>query len=173
MLKQLAKLLKALNAETSPWQISLAFVLGMIMGFTPLASAHNLLVLLLAFVLRINFAAFLLGFGFFTGFAYLLDPLFIRLGESLLLNPSLKGLWTELYNSDIWRLTHFNHTLTLGSLVASLLFALPLFLLSRWLIIEYRGHVLAWVRKTRVMQLLKASRLYRLYQGFSSVRDLT
>ena len=173
MLNQLAKLLKALNAETSPWQIGLAFVLGMIMGFTPLVSAHNLLVLLLAFVLRINFSAFLLGFAFFTGFAYLLDPLFIRIGESLLLNPSLKALWTGMYNNELWRLTHFNNTLTLGSLVASLLFSLPLFFLSRWLIIKYRAHILAWVRKTKVVQMIKATHLYRLYQGISSVGDLS
>jgi uncharacterized protein (TIGR03546 family) len=173
MLKQLAKLLKALNAETSPWQISLAFVLGMVLGFTPLLSLHNLLILLLAFILRINFAGFLLGFGFFTAFAYLLDPLFIRLGEALLLAPSLKGLWTELYNSDLWRLTHFNHTLTLGSLVASLLFALPLFFLSRWLIINYRTHVLAWVRKTRLVQMLKATNFYRLYRSISHLGELS
>jgi uncharacterized protein (TIGR03546 family) len=173
MLTQLAKLLKALNAETSPWQISLAFVLGMIMGFTPLASIHNLLVLLLAFILRINFNAFILGFIFFTGFAYLLDPLFIHIGESLLLNSSLKELWTVLYNSDIWRLTHFNNTLTLGSLVASLLFSLPLFFLSRWMIVKYRVHLLTWVRGTRVVQLIKASQFYRFYEGLAKMGDLS
>jgi uncharacterized protein (TIGR03546 family) len=173
MLRQLAKLLKALNAETSPWQISLAFVLGMIMGFTPLASLHNLLVLLLAFVLRINFSAFLLGLAGFSALAYLLDPLFIRLGEVLLLNPSLQGMWTVLYGSDLWRLTHFNNTLTLGSLIVSLLLALPLFFLSRWLIVEYREYVLDWVRKTRVMQVLKASQFYRLYRGLSGMGGLS
>lgn len=173
MLSQLANLLKALNAETSPWQISLAAVLGMIMGFTPLASVHNLLVLLLAFILRINFSTFLLSFGFFTGFAYLLDPFFIRIGESLLLDPSLKDLWTELYNSDIWRLTHFNNTLTLGSLVASLAFSIPLFVIGRWLIIKYRLHILTWVRKTRLVQMLKASEFFRIYQSVSGVGGLS
>lgn len=173
MLTQLAKLLKALNAETSPWQISLAAVLGMIMGFTPLASAHNLLVLLLAFILRINFSTFLLSFGFFTGFAYLLDPFFIRIGESLLLDPSLKEMWTVLYNNDVWRVTHFNNTLTLGSFVVSILFSLPLFFLGRWLIIEYRAHVLAWVRKTRLVQMLKTSELFRVYQGLSGMGGLS
>lgn len=172
MLSQLAKLLKALNAETSPWQLSLAFVLGMIMGFTPLVSLHNLLILLLAFILRINFSGFLLSFGLFTGFAYLLDPLFIRIGESLLLDPSLKGFWTGLYNNDIWRVTHFNNTLTLGSLVASLLFSLPLFFLSRWLIIKYRAHILTWVRQTKLVQVIKASEFFRVYQSLSNLGGL-
>lgn len=172
MLKQLAKLLTALNAETAPWQISLAFILGMVMGFTPLLSLHNILVLLLAFILRINFSAFLLAFGFFTGVAYLLDPLFIATGEALLLKPELQGFWTGIYQSDLWRLAHFNHTLTLGSLVVSLAAAVPLFFLFRLLIINYRTHLLAWVRKSHMMQVLKASKLFKLYQATSRVGEM-
>jgi uncharacterized protein (TIGR03546 family) len=172
MLKQLAKLLAALNAETAPWQISLAFILGMVMGFTPLLSLHNIVVLLLAFILRINFSAFLLAFAFFSGLAYLLDPLFIATGEALLLMPGLQGFWTGLYQGDLWRLAHFNHTLTLGSLVVSLAAALPLFFLFRILIINYRAHLLAWVRKSHMMQVLKASKLFRLYQATSNVREM-
>lgn len=172
MLKQLLKLLKALNAETAPWQISLAFVLAMVMGFTPLLSLHNLLILLLALVLRINLSAFILALGLFSGIAYLLDPLFMRAGESLLLNPELKGFWTVLYNSDFWRLAHFNHTLTLGSAVVSAALALPLFFLFRWLIVNYRSHLLAWVRKSRMVQIIKASKLFKLYQTLSDVREM-
>ena len=171
MLKQLAKLLKALNAETAPWQISLAFILAMIMGFTPLLSLHNLLILLLALVLRVNLSAFILALGLFSGIAYLLDPVFIRVGESLLLNPDLRGFWTGLYNSDFWRLAHFNHTLTLGSAVVAAILALPLFFLFRWLIVQYRGHLLTWVRKSRLMQMIKTSKLYKVYQAVSEVRE--
>lgn len=172
MLQQLAKLLKALNAETAPWQISLAFVLALVMGFTPLFSLHNLLVLLLALVLRVNLSAFILALGFFSGMAYLLDPLFIRVGESLLLKPELKGFWTGLYQNDFWRLAHFNHTLTLGSAVVSLALSLPLFFLFRWLIVKYRSHVLAWVRRSHMMQVLKASKLFKLYQTMSNVGEM-
>jgi uncharacterized protein (TIGR03546 family) len=172
MLKQLAKLLKALNAETAPWQISLAFILAMVMGFTPLLSLHNLLILLLALVLRVNLSAFILAWGVFSGLAFALDPLFIRTGEALLLHPELKGLWTTLYNNDLWRLAHFNHTLTLGSAVVATLLALPVFFIFRWLIIKYREKLLARVRRSRLMQLLKASRLYKLYHAVSEVREV-
>jgi uncharacterized protein (TIGR03546 family) len=172
MLKQLTKLLTALNAETAPWQISLAFILGMVLGLTPLLSLHNIVILLLAFILRINFSAFLLAFAFFSGLAYLLDPLFIAAGEALLLKPELRGFWTGLYQGDLWRLAHFNHTLTLGSLVVSLAAAPPLFFLYRTLIINYRAHLLAWVRQSRVMQLLKATKLFKLYQASSNVREM-
>jgi uncharacterized protein (TIGR03546 family) len=88
-------------------------------------------------------------------------------GEALLTLPSLKGMWTSMYNSDFWRLAHFNNTLTLGSLVVSLALAVPLFFVSKVLIVQYRAHILAWVQKSRIMQLLKASKFYRLYNSLS------
>ncbi len=167
MLELLAKLLKVLNAEVAPWQISLGFVLGMMMGLTPLWSLSNLLLLFLLLVIRINLSAFLLAFGLFSGIAYLFDPLMEQLGTSLLHSEGLKVFWTTLYQSDFWRLTHFNHTLTLGSTLSGLALALPLFLLSNFLIRNYRQHILAWVRKSKLMQMLKANRFYGIYKRVS------
>lgn len=167
MLDSIMKLLKALNSEVAPWQIALAFTLGMVVGFTPLLSIHNLLVLLIACVIRVNFSTFLLGTVFFGGLAYLLDPLFISLGEALLLAPELYEFWRNLYQSDFWRVTDFNNTMTLGSLVVSLIAFIPMFVISRILIIRYRAHFLKWVNSLKVVQMLKASSVFSLYQKFS------
>ena len=161
----LAKLLKALNAEGSPTQISLGFAAGMIVGLTPLWSLHNLIFLFLVFLLRINLSAFFLSFAVFSGIAYLADPLMDKIGEALLTSPALIGLWTSLYNQDIWRFAHFNNTLTLGSLVSAVVLAIPLVFVSNFLVKNYRAHVLAWVRRTKLMQLIKASRFYRVYDA--------
>ena len=163
MLDMLAKLLKALNAEGSPTQISLGFAAGLIVGLTPLWSLHNLLVVFLVFLIRINLSAFLLSFAVFSGIAYAVDPVTDKIGEALLTSPALNGFWTTLYNQDIWRLAHFNNTLTLGSLVSAIVIAIPMVFVSNFLVKNYREHVLAWVRKTKVMQLLKANRFYRIY----------
>jgi len=167
VLTLLMKLLKALNSEASPSQISLAFVLAMIMGFTPLWSVHNLLVLLLALVLRINLTGFFLAFGVFSGIAYALDPWFIQAGEYLLTHADLKDFWTSLYVSDAWRVTRFNNTLTLGSLVVSLALALPAFLIFNFLIHQYRDKIFAWVQKSKLMQMLKANKFYGLYKSLN------
>jgi hypothetical protein len=50
--------------------------------------------------------------------------------------------------------------------------ALPLYFLSNFVIRRYREHLLAWVRKTKVVQFIKASRFYRIYSTLSDV-DLT
>jgi len=167
MLDMLAKLLKALNAEGNPTQISLGFAAGMIVGLTPVWSLHNLLLVFLVFLLRINLSAFFLSFAVFSGIAYLVDPIMDKIGEALLTSPALNDLWTSLYHQDIWRLAHFNNTLTLGSLISAVAIAIPLVFVSNFLVINYRSHVLSWVRKSRVMQLLKASRFYRVYDSLS------
>lgn len=169
MLDMLAKLLKALNAEGSPTQISLGFAAGLIVGLTPLWSLHNLLLVFLVFLLRINLSAFFLSLAVFSGIAYVADPFMDNIGEALLTSPALNGLWTTLYGQDIWRFAHFNNTLTLGSLVSAIVVAIPLVFVSNFLVKNYRSHVLAWVRKTRVVQLLKASRFYRIYDALSGV----
>lgn len=167
MLRLLANLLRVLNSESNPGQISLAFCFAMVAGLTPFWSLHNLLVLLLVLLIRVNLSAFLVGLMFFSGVAYLLDPLFNRIGLAILTADSLEGLWTSLYNSTLWRLERFNNTIVMGSLSFSLVLFIPLHLLSNLGIRRYRAHVLAWVEKTRLMQILKASRFYSLYQSVS------
>ena len=170
MLRLIAKLLKVLNSESDPSQISLAFCLAMVLGLTPFYSLHNILILFLVLVLRVNLSAFILGWAFFSGVAYLLDPLFNRLGLWLLTLGSLQGLWTSLYNTTIFRLEKFYNSVVMGSLFFSIVLFIPLYSASNIGIRRYRDHVLAWIEKTRVMKLLKASKLYHMYQTVSGLR---
>lgn len=167
MLSSIAKVLKVLNSEAEPSQISLALCFSMVAGLPPFFSLHNVLVFLVVFLLRVNLSMFFLGTVFFPGLAYLLDPLFDRIGFALLTAGALNGLWTEMYNNTIWRLMKFNNSVVMGSFVFSLFAFLPLFLLANLAIRRYREHVLAWVKKTRIMRAFMASRLYELYRKAS------
>ena len=165
MLRLIARLLRVLNSETNPGQISLGFCFAMVAGITPLLSLHNVVVLLLVLILRVNLSAFLLGLAVFSGMAYLLDPVFHWNGLQILTAPALEGMWTSLYNSTLWRFARFNNTIVMGSLVFALVLFIPLYVLSNQLITHYRTHVLAWVEKTRLMQIFKASKVYQIYQS--------
>ncbi|MFT4906260.1 MAG: hypothetical protein ACI978_000320 [Oleispira sp.] len=167
MIAMLAKLLKALNSDSAPGQIALAFALALIAGLTPLFSLHNVLILFIACIVRINFGAFLLGILFFSGLAYLIDPAAVALGESVLTNPGAQGFLTELYQSDFWRATRFNNTLVTGSLIIALLAFVPVLLFSRWLISAYRNKLMVWVEKLKITKLLKASKFYKVYQALA------
>lgn len=167
MLTSVAKLLKLLNSEAEPGQISLAFSLSMIAGFLPFFSLPTAVVFLVAFVLRVNLSAFFLGTAFFSAAAYLLDPMFHHIGLALLTASGLERLWTALYSSTFWRIQKFNNSVVMGSFAASLILFVPLVMTLNLLIRKYREHVLAWVRKLKIVQIIKSSSFYETYRKVS------
>ena len=169
MLRAILKLLHVLNSEAEPGQISLALAFGLIMGFTPLWSLHNLLVLLLVLVLRVNLSAFLLGTAVFSGIAYLLDPVFHRVGLAVLTAQPLEGVWIVLYNSTLWRIERFNNSIVMGSLLISLALFVPAVLALNRAIRQYRARVLASVKRLRIVQALTATKFAQMYRSYSNL----
>jgi uncharacterized protein (TIGR03546 family) len=167
MLKAIARLIKALNSENDPSQISFAFCFSMIVGLTPFFSLHNIFVLSLVLFIRVNLSAFLLGLMLFSGIAYMLDPLFHFIGLVLLEAKPLQGLWTDMYNSPFWRLERFNNSVVMGSVVISTIFFIPLHLLIKEAILKYRLRLLAWAEKNRLMKIIKASKFYHVYASIT------
>jgi uncharacterized protein (TIGR03546 family) len=160
----LAKLFKALNSDASPWQLAFGIMFGMIMGLTPLLGLHSLLILFGVLFFRINLTTFIIGWGVFSAIAYFLDSTMVSIGESLLSDPGLADAWTLLYNTSVGQLTQFYHTLTLGSLVLSLMLSPFILVLSKILIVQYREQLMAWVNKLKIIQFIKGSTFYQLYQ---------
>ncbi|MDH5445595.1 MAG: TIGR03546 family protein [Gammaproteobacteria bacterium] len=155
MLGQITKLIKAFNSDIEPEQISLGIAFAMIVGFTPLWSLHNLLVLFLVFMLKVNGAAFTAGIALFALLGYLLDPLFHHVGLLLLQMDALNGLWVWMYNSTLWRIENFNNTIVMGSLVISLLLFVPVYLSSIQLISKYRVQLKALIEKLKLTRFMK------------------
>jgi uncharacterized protein (TIGR03546 family) len=157
---------KALNTNQHPSQIALSLVLGMILGLTPLLFAHNLITLALIFVLRVNLSAVIVAFVVFSGFAYLLDPVFNQLGLLLLNTPSLSSVFTDMYNNAFWRILHFNNSIVIGSILVAYLLAIPVFVLFLVLVRSYRNRFLEWVTKLKVVQWLSRSQAAKFAAGF-------
>jgi len=155
VLGQITKLIKAFNSDVAPAQISLGIAFAMIVGLTPLWSLHNLLVLFLVMILRVNGPAFLAGIPLFALLGYLLDPLFHKLGYFLLKLESLNGLWVMMYNSTLWRIENFNNTIVAGSLVFSVVLFVPVYFTGVWVINNYRTRLMAWINKFKLTRLLK------------------
>ncbi len=167
-IKLILKLINILNKDASPRQIAGGMALGAIAGLTPTASLHNVVVLVLVLMLKVNVTSAVFAWGLFSLFAYALDPLFNQVGYSLLTGvPALTPLWTALYNTPIVPWTRFNNTLVLGSLVCALAAFWPLYFLLAWAVAKYREKVLVWVNKLKIVQVLKASKLFALYRSYS------
>ena len=171
ILKLLGKLFKALRSGVSPTQIAGGFIFGMILGLTPLWNLHNLLVVILIIILRVNISMAIFSFLICSGIAYLLDPLFHSFGYWLLVEvTALQGLWTSLYNTPVVPLTRYNNTVVMGSLVGSLILILPMFFLVKSGVILYREKLEARIQKLKIVQVVKSSKIYSVYEKISDLR---
>lgn len=170
ILKYVAKLLKALSSEAKPWQIAGGFVLGMIIGLTPVLSFHNLIIAILIIVINVNIGMALLSFMIFSGIAYLADPLFHDLGNWMLSNPGYQSLWIEMYENEFWAMTRFYNTVVIGSLVSAVLLSFPVFPGVILFVNQYRKHINERIQKWKVVKWLKGTKLYSIYQTVDRVR---
>jgi uncharacterized protein (TIGR03546 family) len=163
-LKVISKLLKALRSADSPRQIAWGFALGAIPGLTPFWSLHNLIIVALIIILKVNISAALLAWMLFSFFAWLLDPLFHALGFAVLVKISfLESIWTSLYNAPVAPFTRFNNTVLMGSLVCSLILLVPNYWLFKGFVLRYRESWDQKIQKWRIVQILKGSKIVRLY----------
>jgi uncharacterized protein (TIGR03546 family) len=167
LIKLIQSLVKALNSEGTPGQVAAGIALGAVLGLTPLMNLHNLILFGLAVVLNVSFPGVLLGWAAFVPVGFALDPLFDAIGHALLVDATgLVPLWTWAYNTPVLALTNFNNTVVLGSLVFWVLAFVPLFFLTRWAVTKYRATVYARLQRTRVFQVVKASKVYNIYTLF-------
>lgn len=170
ILKYVAKLLKALSSEASPNQLAGGFILGMIIGLTPVLSVHNLLILVLIIILKVNIGMAILAFLIFSGIAYLADPLFHSFGIWILENDGLQDTWTSMYNNELWAITKFYNTVVIGSFISALVLCVPMFPLTKVGVVQYRKHIHEKVMKTKFAKALKGTKLYSVYQTVARVR---
>lgn len=142
--------LKTLNSAQASWQVALAVVLGMVSGFLPFISLISLVVLLVAFSINVPLVIYFLSTTLFGSLALVLDPAFSTLGYEILTYGDLKEFFTALYNNDIALWSGYNFTTTMGSVVVSSLFALPLFFLLNRFINKYRDTLEAKFKNSKM-----------------------
>ena len=171
MIQPIISLIRMMHSETDPRQISLGFALGIIPGFTPLTSPHNLLVLLALLFFRVNIGAAMLSWGVFKVLAYALDPLFHQIGLFFLTRAGfLKGLWTALYNAPLVPYTRFNNTVVMGSLIFSLLAFFPVYWGGKFIVLKYRETLRERFNRLKIVQVFRASNIYKWYSRYSQLR---
>ncbi len=164
--------IKILRSDDSPNQIAMGFALGMILGFTPFRTLHNMLIILILIIFNINLGSALFSFAIFSGFAYLFDPLFHNFGYYLLMDVQwLHGLWTALYQFPIVALSRYNNTVVTGSFVISIIIFIPVFLFAKYFVLYYRQHLDPIIEKSKIVKIIKASKFYSVYKKIQAVRN--
>jgi uncharacterized protein (TIGR03546 family) len=166
LLKLIQSIIKTLHSEGTPGQVAAGMALGAALGLTPLMNVHNLLVFSLLVLFNISFGGGMLGWALFVPLGFILDPVFHAIGLGLLEAPSLRGLWTSMYNTPLVPYTNFNNTIVLGSVVGWLALALPIFFASRWAVARYRATLGARIQQSKFYKAVTASKAYNIYRLF-------
>ncbi len=166
LIKLVQYLVRALNSEGTPGQVAAGFAMGAALGLTPLINLHNLVVIAVIIVFRVSVPGALLGWIAMVPVGFLLDPVFDAVGQTVLTQAGLAGLWTTVYNTPVLALANLNNSVVLGSLLGWLVLTLPLFLAARWGVARYRATVYERLRHTKAFQAVRASKIYNVYRLF-------
>ncbi len=169
LFKQIVNLIRLLHSDTGQNQIAAGLAFGVFLGFAPFISLQTLLVLIIVFLFRVQLGAAFLSAFFFKLVAFLMDPVADPIGRSLLENPSLRALWTYMYNVPLLPMTRFNNSIVLGSFAISILLCPILFFVFRKLVLKYRSTVAQRFESSKLWKAVKASKIYDWYGKY---RDL-
>jgi len=160
------KILRILKSSLSPNQIAFSFALGLFAGLPPMG-LHVILPITLALLVRCSFRTFLLSMGLFKLISLALAPGSYAIGRFLLdTNRGLDGFWRFLFHLPVLAPMGYGRYLLFGSLVLSLLMAIPVFFLVRFLVIKYRESFAEWVSGWRVSRALAGRRGTGLVRRF-------
>lgn len=165
MIPQILKLLKAFNSNASPWQLSAGLAFGSILGLTPILSLHNLFFVFIALIINLNIGLMILSFGFFSGVAYIFDPVFHQIGYSLLTSDGLKSFWITVFSCPISLVANLNNTIVLGSLAISIPLTLPMFFAFNVLLEKYRNALNEFLGKFKLLKFIKVLGAYDTLAG--------
>ena len=160
MLRRIIKVLKALNSNEAPWQISLGIIFGALLGLTPLFSLHNLVVLFLALFINLNISMMIVSFAAFSLIAYALDPVFHQVGLALLTSPGLESFWMQFFSCPVFLFANLNNTIVMGSVISTLAVSVPLFFLLNLLVVKYRHVYNTFIGRFPVLKFLKVLDVY-------------
>jgi uncharacterized protein (TIGR03546 family) len=166
LLKLIQSIIKTLHSEGTPGQVAAGIALGSALGLTPLVNVHNLIIFSLIVLLNVSFGGGMLGWALFVPVGFLLDPVFDRIGASLLQAPSLRPIWTSWYNTPLVPYTNFNNTVVLGSVVGWLVLTLPIFVAAKYGVARYRATIGARVQQSKFYKAITASQVYNWYKLF-------
>ena len=171
LVKFLAKILSILNGEISPRQIAAGFAFGALMGLIPIQGLLPLFLLFIGFLININIPMMFVGTAVFKIISFFIDPLANQIGFQLLVNVAgLKDLWTTLYNAPVFPYSLYNNTIVLGSLIVGLILLFPLYWLASKGVVSYRTTFRERILKLKVVQVFKASSLYKFYLTYKGIK---
>ena len=154
MIKVIAKLFKALNANVNPGEIAHAFSCGILLGFMPKNNVFWYMLFIFILFIRINKPMYLIITFLASCIAPWLDSLFDAAGYAFLTLPALSDFFAALIEIPFVGFTKFNNSLVMGSFLCGLAFYIPAYFIGRLFVFLWRRYITAFVRKTKITKVV-------------------
>lgn len=154
MIKAIAKLFKALNANVNPGEIAHAFSCGILLGLMPKNNVFWYLLFVFILFVRINKPMYLLMTLAASAAAPFLDGLFDSVGYAFLTVPALSDLFAKIIEIPFVGFTKFNNTVVMGSFLCGLAFYIPAYFIGRLFVFLWRKYITAFMRKTKITKVV-------------------
>ncbi|HTN76481.1 MAG TPA: TIGR03546 family protein [Pirellulaceae bacterium] len=157
LLRPLTSLLMAMLEEESAALLAASLTFGMLLGFIPKDNLLAVALGVMLLALRFNLTIATTSAAVFSAIAVVLDPIADALGRAVLTHPQLDHFWSTLYELPLAPWTRFHNTVVMGSLLLALALATPVYLSTRYLIVQYRPWLHEWLKQSGLEPLLHAA----------------
>ena len=151
MVKALARLIVALNANTRPAEIAAGAAFGVLLALVPGGNLLWIAFFVAAFLVKLNLATMFLLMGILRLVVPFADPGLDVLGYAVLGVPAFRPAFTALLNLPVVPWTRFNDTVVMGGFVAGVVLWVPVFLLFVFLVNLYRHRLRERVARSRIV----------------------
>ena len=150
MLKQIAKLIIALNGNLKRSQIAAAFSWGVLLGLIPAGNIFWIVLFAVSFFFKNHHWSKLLVMALIKILYGVINPLVDAAGWEFLHIEALRSVFTQLYNMPFVPLTRFNNTLVAGGVTLGIILWLPVFFLIWLLVPFYRNTIAPKIRESKI-----------------------
>ena len=167
LLKLLGGLLKALNGDAHPFQISGGAWIGCMLGLSPFIGLHTAFLMSLILIFRVNMgSAFLfMGIGKLLGVA-LLPFACVPLGRSMLSEGSfVRPLVVSILDTPFLGLADLENHAVLGGLTMGFFLGALLFWPVAKGILYYRVHVREDFRNNKKLRWISRTWIFKIFKG--------
>ncbi len=154
MIKYIVKFFTALNANSHPGDIAHAVCLGLLLAILPKGNLTFPFLFFLSLFIRMNKGAFFVSFillGFVTPS---FDPLINQTGFWAVPQEILRPAFIWMENTPFVAAFKLSNTMVFGGLIWGLLLYLPVYILVRVLVAEYRKYLQPKLKKLKVFSFL-------------------
>ena len=172
MIAPVVKLFKALNTNSHPGEIAHAASIGILLGLVPKDNALWYILFVFFLFVRIHKGCLFLSILLGTLLAPLFDPLFDSLGYTVLTLEALKPAYGNLLEIPFVAFTKFNNTIVAGSITASLILYIPVYILTRFLVFLWRKFAAPALSQNKLVQALYKTPLIAKIAGLFTEVEL-